>query len=107
MKIKRFQEFNEAISGTELVGNVSMGPAYGETRLQNKTVNTRHTAAEYSKDLNNPSSNNSLTDDVFFDDQYSDTYNRYLKGGGQQAELTNDRGLNMKIMMDFLRTSNS
>ena len=107
MKIKRFGEFNEAISGTELVGNISMGPAYGETRLQNKTVGKRHTTAEYSKDLNIPDSGNTLTSDIFFDDQYSDIYNQYLKSGGSQSELTDDRGLNMKIMMDFLRTSNS
>lgn len=107
MKIKKFKEFNEAISGTELVGNVSVGPAYGETRLQNKTVSKRHTSAEYSKGLNNPNSNNSLTHDIYFDDQYTDTYVRYLKSGGSQSELTSDRGLNMKLMMDFLRTSNS
>ena len=36
MKIKKFNQFiSEEISGTELVGPV--GPAYGETRLQNKT----------------------------------------------------------------------
>ena len=37
MKLKKFNQFiSEEISGTELVGPV--GPAYGETRLQNKTV---------------------------------------------------------------------
>ena len=36
MKIKKFNKFiTEEISGTELVGPI--GPAYGETRLQNKT----------------------------------------------------------------------
>ena len=35
--IKSFKQFiNEEVSGTELVGPI--GPAYGETRLQNKTV---------------------------------------------------------------------
>ncbi len=103
--IKSFKQFiTEEISGTELVGPV--GPAYGETRLQNKTVNVRHTTAEYSKNLKNPDSKNQLTDDIFFDDQYSDVYNKYLKSGGSQSELTDDRGANIKIMMDFLQADN-
>ena len=37
MKIKKFNDFvSESISGAELVGPV--GPAYGETGLQNKTI---------------------------------------------------------------------
>lgn len=102
MRIKRFEEFNEAISGTELVGNVSMGVGYGETKLQNKTINNRHTSAKYSKGFKNPYSSNSLTDDIYFDDQYSDIYNRYIKSLGSQSDLTDDKSLNIKIMMDFL-----
>lgn len=102
--IKKFKQFlSEEVSGTELVGPV--GPAYGETRLQNKTVNTRHTSAEFSMGLKNPNSNNQLTSDIFFDDQYSDVFNNYLKNGGSQSELTDDRGTNMKIMMDFLHSN--
>ena len=43
MKIKKFNDFiSEEVSGTELVGH-SMGVAYGETGLQNKTVNSHDT----------------------------------------------------------------
>ena len=102
----RIKNYNQFIS-EEFVFIGPVGPAYGDTKLQNKTVSPMHTTAEHSKGLNNPDSNNPLTSDIFFDDQYSDVYNRYLKGGGSQSELTNDRGLNMKIMMDFLRGTQS
>lgn len=106
--IKKFHQFiKEEVSGTELVGNVSMGPGYGDVSLKNNTISKKHTSAEYSNGLNNPDSNNPLTNNIFFDDQYSDVYNRYLKNGGSHSELTNDRGFNMKIMVDFLRDTES
>ena len=45
--IKKFKQFNEEISGTELVGPI--GPAYGETGLQNKTINSHDTNVIYSE----------------------------------------------------------
>jgi hypothetical protein len=42
MMIKRFEDFiKEEVNGTELIG--PMGPGYGETGLQNKTVNAHDT----------------------------------------------------------------
>ncbi len=46
--IKKFKEFIlEEVSGTELVGPV--GPAYGETRLQNKTITSHDTNIIFSE----------------------------------------------------------
>ena len=44
--IRNYKEFINEVSGTELVGPV--GPAYGETRLQNKTISSHDTNVIYS-----------------------------------------------------------
>lgn len=101
MKIKRFSQFiTEEISGTELVGPV--GPAYGETRLQNKTVNKSHTSTISAK-AENPSSKNPLTSGLFFEDDYQEIYGEYLKAGGNQSELTGEKSNDIEIMLNFLR----
>jgi hypothetical protein len=71
MKIKKFNQFiSEEISGTELVGPV--GPAYGETRLQNKTVTFHDTNIILSE-----------IDNRFYTiDEYNNIYSEYLKAGG-------------------------
>lgn len=75
MKIKSFKSFiNEEISGTELVGPV--GPAYGETRLQNKTISSRHTDVIYSD----------LDGVIYTIDMYQDLYQDYLKNGGKPLD---------------------
>jgi hypothetical protein len=70
--IKKFKEFiiNE-ISGTELVGN--FGPAYGQTGLQNKTLDGSDTAVIYCD----------LDGNFYTHDTYNDIYNNYLKMGGK------------------------
>lgn len=71
MKIKSFCNFiNEEVSGTELVGPV--GPAYGETRLQNKTVNQHNTNIIFS-DIDNK---------FYTIEEFNDIYQDYLKSGG-------------------------
>lgn len=101
MKIKKFKNFIlEEISGTELVGPV--GPAYGETRLQNKTVNKSHTSVIKS-DVVNPDSKNSLTDDLFFEEDYNNIFNNYLKAGGSQGELTGNKEEDISTMLNFLQ----
>jgi len=71
MKIKKFIHFVNEISGTELVGPV--GPSYGETRIQNKTITDRNTKVIYSD-----------IDDKFYTiDEYNDLYIEYLKKGGK------------------------
>lgn len=68
--ITNYMEFIKEVSGTELVGPV--GPAYGETGIQNKTINTHDTYLIYSD-----------MDGLFYTiDEYDDLYNQYLKSGG-------------------------
>lgn len=70
--IKKFREFiSEEVSGTELVGPV--GPAYGETRIQNKTINGHHTNLIQSE----------ISGEVFSIDDYNQLYHDYLKQGGK------------------------
>lgn len=102
MKIKKYSDFiSEEISGTELVGPV--GPAYGETRTQNKTVNKSHTALIGVSDRNNPDSQNSLTSDLFFEDDYNKVLNDFLKSGGNHSQLTGNKQDDIAIMLDFLQ----
>jgi hypothetical protein len=72
MMIKRFKDFiNEEISGTELVGPI--GPGYGETGLQNKTVNTHDTTVIFCD----------LDSKFYTIDDYNNIYGEYLKKGGK------------------------
>lgn len=73
LKYSQFKKVNE-ISGTELVGPV--GPAYGETRLQNKTVNSHDTNLIYSD----------IDGNFYTIDQYNELYNEYLKSGGDHLQ---------------------
>jgi len=74
MKIKKFIHFINEVSGTELVGPV--GPGYGETGLQNKTVNNHDTSVIYSD----------LDDRIYTEDEYNDMYINYLKSGGKPLQ---------------------
>lgn len=68
--IKKFKEFNESISGRELVGPV--GPNYGNTKLKNKTLNIGDTSVIFSE----------ITDKMYTYDDYQNLYQDYLKSGG-------------------------
>ena len=105
MKILKFSQFlnEEAISGTELVGNVSMGPAFGDVSLRNNTISNKHTSLVSTKIAKSPSSLNSLTDNLFFGEDYAIVLNDYLKSGGRYEELTDDKSLNLEIMNSFLQ----
>jgi hypothetical protein len=104
MRIKKFNDFiNEEVSGTELVG--SIGPAYGETRLQNKTISQTDTSLVNVKDAENSSSKNDLTKDLFFEDDYIKLHNDYLKEGGLESDLTGNYEQDLGTIMDFLRSS--
>lgn len=73
-RIKSFKSFNEAISGTELVGPV--GPAYGETGIKNKTISKNDTSVLFTD-----------VDSKFYSqDEFYEKYNEYLKLGGQVIE---------------------
>ena len=75
MMIKTFSQFiNEEVSGTEMVGQV--GPAYGETRLQNKTVTSHDTNVIYCD----------LDSKFYTIDDYNNIYQDYLKRGGKPLD---------------------
>ena len=87
MKIKKYLNFLESISGTELVGH--MGPNYGE-------------------EDNAPMKKIGITDVIYSDifgrivtyDEYQDLYFNYLKNGGTPLEGFNLENLN-KVLNDL------
>jgi hypothetical protein len=89
MKIKTFNQFlNEEISGTELVGPI--GPSYGETRLQNKTVDFHDTNVILSE----------IDNKLYTIDEYSQLYNDYLKSNGRPLDGFNKE--NLDTVIDYL-----
>jgi len=87
--VKKWIEFIKEISGTEMVGPV--GPAYGETRLQNKTISSNDTEVIYC-DLN---------DKFYTVDEYNDLYNDYLKQSGPPL-ATGFNKENIDTIIDYL-----
>lgn len=85
--IKKFSEFNESISGTELVGPI--GPNYGDTKLKNKTINTGDTGLIFSE----------ITDEIYTQDDYQVIYNEYLKKGGKP--LMGFTKENLELVLSF------
>lgn len=89
--IKKFHQFiKEEISGTELVGPV--GPAYGETRLQNKTIDADDTNVIFSD----------LDSNFYTYDEYNNLYNDYLKQGGKPLHGFSKENIN--IILQYLQT---
>jgi hypothetical protein len=75
MMIKRFNDFiKEEVSGTELIG--PMGPGYGETGLQNKTVTSHDTNVIFCD----------LDSKFYTIDDYNNIYQEYLKKGGKPLD---------------------
>ncbi len=75
MMIKRFNDFiKEEVSGTELIG--PMGPGYGETGLQNKTVTSHDTNVIFCD----------LDSKFYTIDDYNNIYQKYLKKGGKPLD---------------------
>lgn len=73
--IKKFKDFSiNEVSGTELVGPV--GPAYGETGIQNKTLTGSDTAVIYCD----------LDGKFYTRDEYNELYIDYLKNGGKPLQ---------------------
>lgn len=68
--IKNYINFLNEVNGTEMVGPV--GPGYGETRLQNKTITSFDTDVIYSE----------IGDRIYTIDEYNQMYQDYLKAGG-------------------------
>ena len=87
--IKRFIDFlKEEVNGTELVGPV--GPGYGETGLQNKTVNAHDTTVIFCE-----------MDSKFYTiDDYNNIYRDYLKSGGKPLD-----GFSIENIVEILNYS--
>jgi hypothetical protein len=88
--IKKFNEFNESISGTELVG--PMGPNYGPTNLPTKP-NAKDTDVVYSDNYGK----------LVTYDQYQEMYQDYLKKGGDPIHGFNLK--NLEIVLSKLNES--
>ena len=70
MRILKFKSFNEAISGTEMIG--SMGPNYGQN-IGPTTITSGDTQTIYSE----------IKDKIFSKDEYDELYHQYLAKGGK------------------------
>lgn len=73
MKIKKFKQYSESISGTELIGH--MGPNYGEWISPN-TISSSDTNLIHSD----------IDDKFYNEDDYNEIYNEYLKKGGKPIQ---------------------
>lgn len=90
--IKSFKQFvNEEISGTEIPSGPggSFGPAFGETRLQNKTISSFDTEVIQSIDGK-----------IYSIGEYNQLYHEYLKSGGKP--LMGFSKENLDLIVSFL-----
>jgi hypothetical protein len=85
--IKKFNDFILEVSGTELVGQVAMGAAYGDVSVRNKTINTNDTDVIYSE----------LGGHIYTIDEYNEMYHDYLKSGGRPLMGFNKENLEIII----------
>lgn len=83
MRIKKFKQFNEEVNGTELIG--SMGPGYGETGLQNKTITSHDTNVIFCD----------LDSKFYTIDDYNNIYEEYLKKGGKPLDGFSKENINI------------
>jgi hypothetical protein len=74
---------------------------FDDTTLTDET----NTSLVSVRDGENSSSKNDLTKDLFFEDDYVQLHNDYLKAGGLESDLTGDYEQDLGIIMDFLRSS--
>lgn len=82
--IKSFKQFNESISGTELIGPI--GPNYGDTTLPHKP-NSKHTNVIYSE----------IFGRIVTQDEYQGFYQEYLKRGGKPLHDFNSENLELVL----------
>jgi len=90
MMIKRFDDFINEVSGTELVGK-EMGTGFGTTELGNNTIGSDDTSVLYSD----------LDDNFYTMDEYNQLYQDYLKSGGGPLNGFNKE--NLEKMIVFLQ----
>jgi hypothetical protein len=91
--IIKFKQFiKEELSGTELIGPV--GPAFGETSVQNKTIDSDDTNIIYCE----------LDGNLYTLDQYLNLYSQYLKSGGSKKPLSGFNSENLNYLVNYLKT---
>jgi hypothetical protein len=90
MKIKKWFQFLESISGWELVGQ-HMGPGYPEQELP-VTLSQSDTEVLMDKDGN-----------FYVYDDYQTLYQDYLKKGGKPLQGVNNN--NLQIVLDLINQS--
>ena len=88
--IKRFYDFINEVSGTELVGK-EMGMGFGTTPLDNNTISSNDTSVLYSD----------LDSKFYTMDEYNQLYQDYLKSGGGPLNGFNKE--NLEKMIVFLQ----
>lgn len=86
--IRNFEQFNESISGWELVGQHSMGPNYPEQKLP-VGLTTNDTEILFGMDGN-----------FYTHDDWQDLYQQYLKKGGKPLEDFTQK--NLDSVLGFL-----
>jgi hypothetical protein len=74
MEIKKFKDYNESISGWELIGQHTMGPNYPEQKLP-VSLSQKDTEVLIGIDGN-----------FYTYDDYQELYQSYLKDGGKPLE---------------------
>lgn len=87
MKIKSFQEFNEAISGT--MDTMPFGPGFPRQDFPT-TIGREDTTLLHSE----------LTDKVYTEDDYQELYQEYLKKGGKPLHGFNKQNLDTVLSFE-------
>ena len=90
-KIKRFKEYSESISGTELIGT-HMGPGYGTPEFPT-TMGKNDTEVFYSE----------LNGKIYTYDEYQEIYQEYLTIGVKPLPELSSETLDM--MLDKIQKS--
>ncbi len=88
-KILNWKKFNEAISGTELIGN--LGPGSPNVPIDNLNI----IDIIYLDDI----------DSFYTYDDYIELYNNYLKSGGSASDITLASGFtkrNIKKLLNYI-----
>lgn len=85
MRIKKFNNFSESISGWELIGQHTMGPNYPEQKLP---VSLSQSDTQVLMGID---------DELYTYDDYQDLYQDYLKNGGSPLDGFNKENLDIVL----------
>lgn len=94
MKIKRFKQFLESISG--VTDTMPIGPAYGQQKLFIPNMSTSKTNILFSN----------LTNSFYTQEDYDQLYNDYLKNGGDKIMNGVFNLKNLETVISYLNKKN-